>query len=116
MAAKSKIKRCLALSCFIGGFLITIYLCWALYRSRMKVMLSEISDKHWPRSWPFPDKLIVRWQDWLDAANPAPGFIKLHGEWSRLHFYLCCWIGLSITVTLCGIVWIGVLRRKECLN
>jgi len=107
---KPKIIVCLAL--ILSGLLSAVYLGWILHRSRM-----FIADKLWPRPWPFPDKLIEHWERWLDAAHPTPpGFIKVDGEWERLHFYLYCWIGLSIMVTMCGIVWIGVLRHKERLN
>ena len=106
---KTKFIRCLVWSCFIGGFLSTVYLVWALYRSRM-----FLADGHWPRSWPFPDKLIDHWERWLDVSHPAPpGFIKIDGEWDRLHFYLYCWITASVIVTLCGYICLFVLRRKK---
>jgi hypothetical protein len=58
--------------------------------------------------------LIDRWEHWLDASHQAPpGFIKLDGEWDRLHFYLSCGFGLSTVMTLCGVIWLFILRHKK---
>jgi hypothetical protein len=58
------------------------YLAWCQHRLSGTVLLG---DPGWPRPWPYPDLLLARWYDWIDAAHPVPpGYTKVCGELYRL--------------------------------
>jgi hypothetical protein len=63
----------------LGGLL---YFGWSYHRVSTKVM---ITDRSWPRQFPYPDRWLLALNNWYDARYPAPrGTIKLHGELGRV--------------------------------
>jgi hypothetical protein len=55
-----------------------LYFTWCLRRFSASTL---VYDRQFPRSWPYPDWLLIRLNDYLDKLNPAPpGTIKMHGE------------------------------------
>src|SRR5262245_50468358 len=58
------------------------YLLWCLQRFSPPVF---VRDKAFPRSWPYPDWLLLALNDYFVKMYPAPpGTIKLHGEIARV--------------------------------
>jgi hypothetical protein len=106
--------RTLALAVLATSLLMAFYLGWALHRTSESVWIAEYErGVRMPRAWPYPDKWLVNWEIRLDAAHPAPGFIKLHGEWQRLRLYLLLGIGFATTAALCSFVWLLILERRD---
>lgn len=81
------------------GLLIAVITCasslWVRHR-----WVASFYDDAWPRSWPYPDEIILVFHDWLDSKYPAgPGYLKLHGEFHTV------WLYLNLTaLALCSLV------------
>src|SRR5688500_1410352 len=99
--------RKLALTFFVLGLLVSIYLSWALYRTWY-----SWDSEGWPRPLPFPDGWLLRWHDRLDIAHPitVPMGMKPHGEIYRLCKYLSVWLGSCLFVTLLSFLWLRFTR------
>jgi hypothetical protein len=104
--------RTFALVGFVTGLLAASYLCWAWHRITGAVL---IADGHlWPRRFPYPDQWLGWWEQRLDAARPVPpGAMKLDGEFALLQFYLSCWIGLSLIISIASLIWLMILRKRD---
>lgn len=104
-------RQIIAWCSFLGGSLLASYLCWAFHRTTIAGLIDGAHQ--WPRPFPYPDRWLGWWEPKLDAAHPvSPGFIKLDGEWQRLQIYLAGMIILAAIVTLCGLIWLLILRRR----
>lgn len=58
--------------------------------------VASFHDDQWPRSFPYPDEIMMVFHDWLDAKYPAaPGCIKFEGEFYTVWLYLN-WIALGL--------------------
>jgi hypothetical protein len=63
----------------------TCYLMWAHHR------WVSFDDSLYPRPWPYPDKLLNHYHDWVDARNPVdPNQIKFHGEFDTVTEHIRC--------------------------
>jgi hypothetical protein len=57
----------------------TGYLLWA--HERWVDFPDYLDDPLYPRSFPFPDQILGKYEAWLDMRNPpAPNQFKIHGE------------------------------------
>ena len=67
-------------------------------------------DDAWPRSFPYPDEIMLVFHDWLDSKYPAePGYIKIHGEFYTVWRYLNL-AALSLCVSVGAML--GFVCRK----
>jgi hypothetical protein len=64
-------------------------------------------DDTWPRPFPYPDELLYAFHEWLDSLFPAPGYIKIHGE-----FYTGLIALNAAALCLCALV--GGLLGRVC--
>jgi len=83
----------------IGFLLAGAYFGWALHR------ISSMDDP-WPGPWPYPDKGLLKLNDWFDVRFPAPrGCIKLEGEILKVRITMLC---LTAMVTAAGMGCLSV--------
>jgi hypothetical protein len=70
--------------------------------------VASFHDDDWPRSFPYPDEIMMIFHDWLDSKYPAPPeSFKIHGE-----FYTV-WRYLNLTaLALCAFA--GVILGLAC--
>ena len=81
--------------CF-AGVLPAAYSYWCSYRVSGAVF---VSDKNWPRPWPYPDDWLLRWEQRLNKARPMPpGTIKVEGEFPTIEETLVQWSRASFSV------------------
>ena len=102
--------RKIALSVFVIGLLVTLYLCWAWYRTTRSVLISE--GAMWPQPWPYPDKWLYGWEQRLELANLPPPGVEAR-QWHLLHTRLSYWIGLSAAISIGSYVWVILLRKRD---
>lgn len=90
---------------FTLSAIVLIYLSLVFLRELDQWALSQ--DPLYPRSFPYADRILERYEAWLDARNPAPpGTIKFHGEYYTLLKHLTMSLLISCTVLL---FWLGLL-------
>lgn len=59
-----------------------LYFGWSYHRVSGHVL---VTDRGWPRPFPYPDGWLFALNNWYDARYPAPpGTIKLRGELKRV--------------------------------
>ena len=96
---------------FMAGFFPAGYLGWALYRISGIVLVSE---RHWPRPWPYPDEWLQKWNQQLETVHPPlPGTINFHRQIPRMQIYLSGYIALAFFVMMVAIIWLIILHRKN---
>src|SRR5258708_37609 len=87
------------------------YLYWCSYRVSWAAF---VSDRNWPRPWPFPDKWLLRWEQRLNRARPAPpGSVKIEGEFPAIGEMLANCAAASLAVaTAWSIPWLIWFYRR----
>lgn len=90
-----------------------LYLAWALHRVSPEVLMT---DRDWPRIFPYPDTWLMALENHFDAQHPAPpGTIKLSGELARVRFTL--WtlaVGAALLFAVASLVCaMPVIRRHR---
>jgi hypothetical protein len=81
---------------------VTGYVLWA----RSRVANADFAfDPSYPRAFPFPDKLLEAYHDYLDVTHPANGFIKMHAEYPLLmwHVDILSLLCIAMTAIVVGI-------------
>jgi hypothetical protein len=79
----------------------TCYLLWA--HQRWVDFPDYVDDPVYPRSFPYPDEILLQYHNWLDARNPPPPkYLKFHGEFytvmEHLHYAIIAGIAAAFFV------------------
>jgi hypothetical protein len=98
----------------VSGLIAGAFFVWCDRRWDIPVCLK---DTQFPRPWPYPDGLLVRWHDRIDAENPSPpGHKKIEGEYytlkGRLHRYAAPSFSLAV-VGAAALAYRPLKRRLE---
>ncbi|HJQ80841.1 MAG TPA: hypothetical protein VJ828_12835 [Lacipirellulaceae bacterium] len=80
---------------------LTCYLVWAHQR------WLYFDDPFYPRLLPYPDELLQKYHNWLDARNPAAaGHIKIHGEFYTVmeHLHFTIFAAIIVAFFMLGLI------------
>lgn len=104
---------------WFGSFILLaglLFVFWVRYRWFMMAY-----DDIWPRTFPYPDTILLAFHDWIDAQfPPEAGAFKIHGEFYTVLMCLnlfalanCIVVGVSLGLICRKDNWLGVDFWKQ---
>jgi hypothetical protein len=111
-------RRTMLRAIFVISFCIAATLLWSRHR-----WFGWFDDEYWPpKTFPYPDAMLVAFHDWIDATFPATdSSIKIHGEFysvlislNILAWSASAWFGFQLGLLLRPTVLVGF--RRWCVT